>query len=189
MKREEYNACVASGLRGKKFSKEERELEFCVMAKTCSGKVKTRDEALEVCRLPKAPKATKAPSTQSTPRASIQELPTQPSAPATMKPSAVDPAHCEVTIFTEVAKMYKDLYAYIYPEHDECGHCDTLRAKILEADIPHPIVDIPGDVCSELAESFGIDRYPSIVKLKRGKVKAVHTGDPNKVIQKMMEGK
>lgn len=57
--RSEYNACVGDAMRGKTMTKEERKLEFCVVAKTCSGKVKTREEGLEICRRPKAPKAPK----------------------------------------------------------------------------------------------------------------------------------
>ena len=59
MNRIEYNACIADRLRGKKFSKEERGLEFCVTAKLCSGKVSSREEALQICSLPKEPKEKK----------------------------------------------------------------------------------------------------------------------------------
>lgn len=59
MNREEYNSCVAKGMTGKKFSGDERKLEFCVVAKTCSGKAKSRDDAVRLCKEPKPEKPTK----------------------------------------------------------------------------------------------------------------------------------
>ena len=56
MKREEYNACVSDGLKGKKLGKEERQQEFCIVAKLCSGKAQSRDEAKAICSQPKEPK-------------------------------------------------------------------------------------------------------------------------------------
>jgi hypothetical protein len=58
--RQEYNTCVARGMRGKKLSTEERRLEFCIVAKTCSGKAKDREEAKILCSQPKEPKPPKA---------------------------------------------------------------------------------------------------------------------------------
>lgn len=60
MKREEYNSCIAKNMTGKRLSKEERKLEFCIVAKLCAGKVKNREEAKLVCSLPKEPKPAKA---------------------------------------------------------------------------------------------------------------------------------
>jgi len=60
MDRQKYNACISSGMKGKKLTKEERQLEFCVVAKTCSGKAKTREEALQICSQPKPPKQPRA---------------------------------------------------------------------------------------------------------------------------------
>lgn len=54
--RQEYAQCVGSHMKGKKLSKEERKLEFCIAAKTCSGKTKTREEAETICSRPKLPK-------------------------------------------------------------------------------------------------------------------------------------
>lgn len=59
MKREEYNSCISVGLKGKKFDKEQRKLEFCIVSKTCSGKAKDREEAKYLCSLPKEPKPAK----------------------------------------------------------------------------------------------------------------------------------
>ena len=44
---------------GKSFSKDERKIAFCVAAKTCAGKVKSREEAIRVCSAPKPPKPMK----------------------------------------------------------------------------------------------------------------------------------
>ena len=59
MNRQEYNACVGAGLKGKTLGKEERKLEFCIVSKTCSGKAKDREEAKYLCSLPKEPKPAK----------------------------------------------------------------------------------------------------------------------------------
>lgn len=56
MKREEYNSCIADGMRGQTFTKEERKLEFCILAKTCSGNSSSREEAKAICLQPKPPK-------------------------------------------------------------------------------------------------------------------------------------
>lgn len=60
MNREEYNTCVAKGMTGKHLSGDERKLEFCVVAKTCSGKAKSREEAVRLCNEPKPEKPPKA---------------------------------------------------------------------------------------------------------------------------------
>jgi len=66
MDRVEYNACVGAGMKGKQLDKEQRKLEFCIVAKTCSGKAKSRDEAMAMCKesasQPKPPKVKKAAS-------------------------------------------------------------------------------------------------------------------------------
>lgn len=59
MSREEYNACVAEGMSGKQLSGDARKLEFCVVAKLCSGKAKSREEAKTICSQPKEPKPEK----------------------------------------------------------------------------------------------------------------------------------
>lgn len=57
--RQEYAQCIGRGMQGKQLSKEERKLEFCVVAKLCSNKSPNREEALRVCKLPKATKEPK----------------------------------------------------------------------------------------------------------------------------------
>jgi hypothetical protein len=59
MDRQTYNSCIAKGLKDKKLNKEERKLEFCILAKTCSGKAKDREEAKIICSQPKPPKERK----------------------------------------------------------------------------------------------------------------------------------
>lgn len=55
MNREEYNACMKPYMTGSK-PKEQRQLDFCIGAKVCSGKVKSKEEASRICLLPKPPK-------------------------------------------------------------------------------------------------------------------------------------
>lgn len=59
MRQEEYRSCIARGMSGKQFTKDERKLEFCILAKKCSNKAKTREEALTICSQPKPPKPVK----------------------------------------------------------------------------------------------------------------------------------
>ena len=60
--RQEYASCVGQHMKGKKLSKPERQLEFCVASKLCSKKSSTREEAIRLCNLPKEPKTQKAKS-------------------------------------------------------------------------------------------------------------------------------
>lgn len=63
MDRASYNKCVGEGMRGKKLTKEERKKEFCITAKTCSGKASSRGQAAQMCEIslsqPREPKTTK----------------------------------------------------------------------------------------------------------------------------------
>ena len=56
MDRAQYNKCLVPYISGTGKSKEERKLRFCVGAKLCSGKSKTEEEAIAVCKLPKPAK-------------------------------------------------------------------------------------------------------------------------------------
>ena len=47
--REEYNACMRPYITGKGKSKEERQRDFCIGAKVCSGKAQTEKEAAQLC--------------------------------------------------------------------------------------------------------------------------------------------
>jgi hypothetical protein len=47
--REEYNACMRPFITGKGRPREERKASFCVGAKVCSGKAKSKEDALELC--------------------------------------------------------------------------------------------------------------------------------------------
>lgn len=58
MDRAQYNACLRPHITGQK-TKEQRKLDFCIGAKLCSSKAKTREEAMAVCSLPKEPKEPK----------------------------------------------------------------------------------------------------------------------------------
>jgi len=64
MDRKEYNSCMSVKMKNKKLSKEERKQEFCMAAKECSGKAKTREEAMAQCNKPKLPKGVKEDTPQ-----------------------------------------------------------------------------------------------------------------------------
>jgi hypothetical protein len=61
MDRAAYNNCMRPYITGSK-PKEQRKLDFCVGAKVCSGKASSREEAVQLCSLPKEPKESKKPS-------------------------------------------------------------------------------------------------------------------------------
>lgn len=71
-----YNQCVASGLKGKRLSKYEHQLEFCITSKLCSKKASDREEAEKICKLPKPPKSTKSRMPRSE-KAIIKEIQTE----------------------------------------------------------------------------------------------------------------
>lgn len=49
-KLEDYRACMAEKMKGKKFPKGERKKAFCAQAKICTGKAKNMDEAVKLCK-------------------------------------------------------------------------------------------------------------------------------------------
>lgn len=50
MNQQDYRACMAQGLKGKRgLSKSERQLLFCAQSRLCSGKAKTDEEAAQLC--------------------------------------------------------------------------------------------------------------------------------------------
>jgi len=59
MDRTAYNQCMVPHMQGQK-SKEQRQHDMCVGAKLCTGKVATREEAEQICSMPKLPKWAKA---------------------------------------------------------------------------------------------------------------------------------
>ena len=56
--RTEYNDCMRPYITGSK-PKEERKRDFCIGAKICSGKAQTKEQADQLCSLPKEPKPIK----------------------------------------------------------------------------------------------------------------------------------
>jgi len=93
---------------------------------------------------------------------------------------------CNLDVFNEVAKQFKKLYVAIVA--DGCVHCTELKKKMRETQIPHPIVEVPGDVCFEIADDLNVDRYPTVCLLEKGKVKSKHIGNVEKIIERMRAG-
>ena len=59
MDRQQYNKCMSPWIKGTGIAKEERKMRFCTGAKICSGKAKTEEEAIALCKLPKPAKEPK----------------------------------------------------------------------------------------------------------------------------------
>ena len=182
MKREEYNACMCKGMTGKKLSKDERKLEFCVVAKTCVNPNMSRDEAASVCKLPKPPKAVKQPKkgAEAAPAVVQQQA---PEISSSRKPSD---AECNPEVFMEAAKMYKKLYVTVTDEG--CTPCDELKRGLQTANVPHPIVSVPAEHCSDIADALGVRAFPTVVLMERGKVKKTYEGNPDNILDKMQKG-
>lgn len=101
--------------------------------------------------------------------------------------STYEPPECDPETFKEAAKMYKDLYVQVIGE--ACEPCDELKELIKDAEIAIPIVEVHAGACSRIADELEVDVFPTVIKLKRGKVKTRHTGDPKKILKKMVNGK
>jgi hypothetical protein len=92
MDRKEYNSCIARGMKGQNFTKEERKLAFCILAKTCSGKAGSIEEAKTICLQPKPPKPV-----------SMKKRKTE-----NCEKSAIKLAECAVIILTENKTFKQD---------------------------------------------------------------------------------
>lgn len=99
----------------------------------------------------------------------------------------VAPSHCDPVNFLEASKMYPQVYALFYS--DMCEPCEELIKKARATDIPFPVVEVPADECSQLAEALNVDVVPTVVLVKRGKVKKIIRGSPDQIIKKMVAGK
>lgn len=63
MERIAYNQCISQGFKThkKELAEYPQPFKFCVIAKSCAGRVKDLQEAIAVCSQPKEPKQPKAP--------------------------------------------------------------------------------------------------------------------------------
>lgn len=163
MNMQEYRSCVASGLKGKKLSKEERKQEFCIVSKVCSRKANDRDEAKRLCSLPKEPK-----------------LPKQ-----TMRQRQKEQESCDPSVFFDVASQFNNLYVNVHGER--CRPCVELDRLIKETDIPYQIVTVP-EACMDIMDKLGIDAFPTVIKMSKGKIVSKHVGNPNDMIERMKRG-
>ncbi len=60
MPRQEYTDCMVPHISGTGKTKEQRLMSFCIGAKLCSKKARTKEEARQICSQPKPAKETKA---------------------------------------------------------------------------------------------------------------------------------
>lgn len=95
-------------------------------------------------------------------------------------------AACELDTFNEVTKQIKKLYVAIVT--DDCIGCESFKTKIKQANVPYPIVEIPGDICFEIADNFQVRMVPSVILLENGRVKNKHVGSADQIIEKMERG-
>jgi len=163
MDREKYNTCIRPYIKGKDKTKEQRQQDFCVGAKICSSKAKDEKEATYLCSLPKEPKPEKKSA-----RRRQEEQNT-----------------CDPEQFFEIASQFKDLYIDI--NSPRCQPCHELGALIKEADIPFQIVEVP-ETCLEIIDRLGVESFPTVVKMHKGKVMTRHDGAPEDTIELMKKG-
>ena len=101
-----------------------------------------------------------------------------------------EPSHCDPNGFKAAAAQYKKLYVLIQPEQSECPACQELDGLISRADIKTPIVKVPGDTCSAIADELGVGQYPTVVLMRGGKAVKTHKGIPNsEIVKRMVAGK
>lgn len=165
MDREKYNNCMRPYIRGKDKSKEERQKSFCIGAKVCSGKAKNEKEAEYLCSLPKEPKIPKV-------RKSAKQLQAEQDA-------------CNLPQFQEIISQFNHVYLDV--NSPRCAPCHELDQLIKEAEIPYQIVQIPEN-CLEIIDYLGIESFPTVIKMEKGKVTSRHTMGPQDTIGKMKKG-
>jgi hypothetical protein len=161
-----YNACVGEGMKGKHLTKDERKLEFCIASKLCSGKAGDRDEAQRLCSLPKPPKEPKLRRHR---------------AEATPAPDDA----CDLNQFLDVASQFNNVYIGVLGSN--CAPCRELDRMIKKTEIPHPVVYVP-ETCDAILNQLGIEMFPTVVKMSKGKVVAKHEGNPEATIEAMKKG-
>ena len=70
-----YRKCMADGLTGLKLTKDERKTKFCTLAKTCSGKASSEEEAKKLCAESAAkPKEEKAVKTKRVKKVNYEDI-------------------------------------------------------------------------------------------------------------------
>jgi len=161
--RAKYNSCMSPFIKGKDKTKEQRQTDFCIGAKICSSKAKDEKEARSLCLLPKEPKLVKK----------------------TAKRKQAEKDACNYDQFYEIASQFKDLYVDVNSER--CQPCRELNSLMKEAEIPFQIVQIPED-CFEIIDKLGIESFPTVVKMSKGKIVARHNGPPEDTIELMKKG-
>ena len=99
------------------------------------------------------------------------------------------PPHCDIDWFESMTKGMKDVYVLVSSE--SCKPCHELRDEIerVEDNIPHKVVVVDADECPNIAVTYGVDVYPTVLRFKGTKVKSRHEGMSDKVVQKMLKGK
>ena len=99
------------------------------------------------------------------------------------------PPHCDLDWFSDMAKKMKDIYVLV--GSDSCQPCHELREEIerVEDNIPHKVVVVNADECPNIAATYGVDVYPTVLYFKKGKVKSRHEGMSDKVVKAMLKGK
>lgn len=67
-----------------------------------------------------------------------------------------------------------------------CQPCRELGVLIKEAEIPYQIVTVPEE-CVEI-DQLGVEAFPTVIKMSKGKIVARHNGTPQATIEKMKKG-
>ena len=99
-----------------------------------------------------------------------------------------EPSHCDPGQFRLAASQYRKLYVLV--DQADCQACQDLDGLISRADIKTPIVRVPGDTCSAIADELKVRQYPTVILLHGGKAKKIHTGISNsEIIKRMQAGK
>lgn len=107
----------------------------------------------------------------------------------TNKPPPINPQQCpDPDLFFQAVTQMEQVYINVYPQESDCEACNDFRQKILEAEIPTPIVDLPGDACTQLAEKLGVEVYPTVILMRNGQIINRYAGSNEQTIEKMKRG-
>lgn len=164
MDRAQYSGCIGDAMRGKKLTREERKLEFCVASKLCSGKASSQEEARQICSLPKPPKEPK-----------VRKHRTEAPADNT----------CDLAQFLDISSQFNNVYIGVLGKG--CTPCKELDHMIRQNEIPHPVVYVP-ETCEAILNKLGVEMFPTVIKMSKGKIVAKHEGSPETTIEAMKKG-
>ncbi len=98
------------------------------------------------------------------------------------------PGHCDIGNFKEAARQYKELYLYIGAAG--CEPCTEMKPFLAEIEQASkiPVVEIEAGECPNIVEELDVNVFPTMLKMKKGKVVSRHEGVTPALLEKLKGG-